>query len=227
MIRVVPLIFKIYANAHFAQSIAQNLFPISISLRQGMYLVSLINRYKPFLLLELGVGYGISSLWIQAAKHTPKKHIAVDPYGPKPNNPIITQTLSQQPNLHFHQNISSQHYTANLNQKGKQVDFVFIDADEKFDSVVTDMYFVTKVLKKNGIVVIRNIWNPSVRKAMLFFIKNLPYQIEGITTHEQKIIRHVPFIGELLLRIKCRPLDFLVLKLTKKDHREWNHFVPF
>lgn len=98
------------------------------------------------------------------------------------------------------------------------------DARQWFDSVMTDMYFLSRILRQHGIVIIRNVWSMPVRKALMFYIKNLPYALEGFGFWETWLVRHVPIVGELVLRLRIRPLDLCVLRLTGKDSRSWGHF---
>lgn len=227
MEKITHILDKIYSDPTFAQSIADDIFPISISKKQGLFLNVLLEKYTPHSLLECGYGYGVSSLWIQSSTHKPKKHIIISESVPQSKSKIITKILSKQSGLLCNTNITSQYFMAQMAKKRRKFDCILLDADERFDGVVTDMYFATQIVKKEGIIIMRNIWNPSVRKAMLFYIKNLPYQIEFFSPLERRIVVNGMFLGEFLLKKKCARLGFLVLKLKKNDTRVWNHFIPF
>lgn len=222
MKNISKLLQKIYSDATFAKNISEDIFPTSISLEQGQFLSEFVKKNRPDTVIELGLGYGISSLWINL-KYKPKKHIIVDPFRLQTKNEVIYQLIKKQQHIQLVENNISQVFLANFYNKGKKADMVFIDADENFDAVITDLFFVTKILKNNGIVIIRNLWNPSVRKAILFFLRNLPYRVDDFF----KIHLLPPFLGEKILQHKFGKLDFVILRLYEKDQRRWNHFVNF
>lgn len=224
------IIDLLYSDKGYADRIAPDIWPMAINKAQGMFLMQLINRYKPRTFVELGFRYGISSLWIQSASNKPRKHVIIDPYHHIPHPPkksTIDDFIKQQKGVHFIENMTSQEYLATLSYKSEQADMVFIDASQWFDSVMTDMFFVTRILAVNGRVVLRNIWSRPVRRAVMYYLRNLPYSLDRVAPWREWIIKHVPVIGELLLRLTIRPLDLCVMRLTEKDSRQWNHFVPF
>jgi len=230
MINARNIIDGIYDNPTYRDGIANDIFPMAINKDQGMFLVKIINRYRPKTVIELGFRYGISSLWIQSAANKPDQHIIVDPYHHIPNPPkksTIDAYIKNQKGVFFVERMTSQEYLAKFLQEKKRADLVFIDASQWFDSVMTDMYFVSRILRTNGIVVIRNIWSRPVRHAVMYYLKNLSYSLEGVSDGKQWVIKHVPVVGELLLRVIIRPLDLCVMRLTQKDTREWNHYIPF
>lgn len=224
------LLDRIYADQEFANAIAPDLFPVSINDTQGKFLVRVIDRYKPKVMVELGFRYGISALWVQSAAHHPSRHIIIDPYHHIPNPPkrfTIDEYIKKQKGVMLEERVTSQEYLAGLLSKKTKVDMVLIDASQWFDSVVTDMYFVSRILRVRGIVVIRNIWSRPVRRAVMYYLKNLPFTIVGIAPWQEWIIKHVPVIGELLLRAVIRPRDLCVMQLTRTDNREWDSYIPF
>ncbi len=216
------LLHKIYSHKKF-----EHYFPISINFHQGSYLRKLINQLKPKTIIELGCGHGVSTLWIQSASHTPKQHHTVDPTVQskqlaghayfKTNHQIIT-------------NLTSQQYLAMLDKKKHSADFIFMDADERFDGCMTDCYFAFRVLEQNGHLVIRNLWNPSVRNVCKFLIMNLPVRPIGLPTWYTRLIAHspAPVLGTLLyFSTKMYSAEFLILKKIATDQRNWNHFIKF
>lgn len=225
---------RIYTDESFSRRIANDVFPVSINYGQGVFLSSVVDAYRPKILVELGFRYGISSLWIQSARYAPGTHVIVDPYHHIPVPPksaIIDDFIRKQKGVVVEEHLTSQEYLASISHKGRHVDMVFIDASQWFDSVMTDMYFVSRLLKIGGVVVIRNLHNPAVRKALMFYLRNLPYRVEHIPAWKNWVITTVPFVGELLLRLIQRPLGLCVIRLTGEDERvtkdKWKHFISF
>jgi len=216
---------KIYEPS-LSESVSRVLFPTSISLKQGLFLQKITEKYKPKKIIEIGFGYGISSIWINSAKHQSLIHYIVDPNRPMPEYNSIFTFLTNFEHILFVQT-ESQVFLAKAYEKKELFDFIFIDGDERFDGITTDLYFSCKVLRKNGLILVRNIWNPSVRKSLLFYIKNLPLEIEGITKLENFFIKKIPYFDQLILRIRHKKYDFCILKLKAATERKWNHYVPF
>ena len=224
------IIDGIYDNSSYRESIATDIFPMAINRDQGEFLVKIINRYRPDTVIELGFRYGISSLWIQSAAKKPARHIIIDPYHHIPSPPkknTIDAFIKKQKGVVLEERVTSQEFLAGYLQEHKTADMVFIDASQWFDSVMTDLFFVSRILKVGGIVVLRNIWSRPVRRAVMYYLKNLPYSLDSVSPWKQWVITHVPVFGELLLRASIRPLDLCVMRLVRKDVREWDHYVPF
>lgn len=234
MTKARQLVERIYTDEVFSHGIAPDIFSDSISHAQGIFLSQCVDAYRPAHVVELGFRFGISSLWIQSARHAPASHVIVDPYHHIPAPPVSTvidDFVKKQKGVVLEDTLTSQEYLARALSKQRHVDMVFIDASQWFDSVMTDMYFVSKVLKIGGIVIIRNLYNKPVRKALMFYLRNLSFVVEGVPLWVQWVIRHVPVVGELLLRYVQRPLGLCVIRLTGPDERVtknlWRHFVSF
>jgi predicted O-methyltransferase YrrM len=230
MTAIAQLLTHIYDDASFRDAIAPDIFPMAVSKKEGMLLATLIDRYTPRVFVELGFRYGIASLWIQSAEHKPDRHIIIDPYHHIPYPPrkkTIDDLIKKQAGVTLEEHKNSQEKLAELSYDGIDVDMAFIDASQWFDSVITDLYFLTRILRKDGIVVIRNMWRTPVRKAVMYYLKNLPYAIVGIAPWQEWIIKYVPIVGEVLLRVIVRSVGLCVLQLKEKDNRTWDHYVPF
>lgn len=230
MSSVTALLERIYNDADFASGIAPDMFPVSITKEQGIFLRNKVSFIRPHTLIEIGMRYGVSSLWIQSTSARPKTHIIIDPFHHFPHPPkslVIDDLLKKQKGVTIVDTLSSQEYLASCLRAKMSADVVFVDASQWFDSVMTDMYFISRILRRNGRVMVRNIWSPSVRKALIFYIRNLPYRIVGCPRYFEWCIKHLPIVGEILLRLYVRPVDILVLRLSGTDRREWNHFIPF
>lgn len=222
------LLQKIYSDTRFAQTISAKLFPIAISRTQGEFLRSFIETHKPETIIECGFGFGISALWFLSSRHQPDKYYIVDPFREHSRGAeMICAYVRAHSHVQLDDTQTSQQFLAEFEKSGKKVDFIFNDADERFDGLMSDMYFSTRILSVGGHVIIRNVWNPSIRKVILFCIKNLPYDTPQFTRFERFLIEHIPYFGERQLRKRIGELDFIILRLREVDTRDWNHFVSF
>lgn len=199
--------------------------PTSVNQAEGKYLCQLIQKFKPKILVEIGLGFGIATLWMESGRIRPKQHFVIDPY-PEIGQQIIAKVHLK--NVKIIKNISQVYLAGLINNYLQTVDMFFLDGDQKFDGLTTDLYFITKLLRVNGLIIARNTWNPSVRKCSMFYLKNLPYRIIFASPFENLLIKNCIF-GEIYLRFvnRTRSYRFLVLQKTKEGHRPWNHFINF
>lgn len=205
-------------------------FPVAVSQREGQFLAGLVQCVRPKILIEAGLGYGLSALWLEYGPHRPDMHVIVDPFPDSYQS--FGKKLIRKSGLKIVSLVteSSQEYFASLIETKKEsIDMIFLDANERFDGCMTDMYFVTKLLRPGGVVAIRNMWNPSVRKASWFYYKNLPYSLMYCPSWINQILRKMPIVGILAFRALCKfnLLNYCILQKTGADNRQWDHFIPF
>jgi len=67
----------IYFGEEFAEQ-RKKYFPTSINYGEGSFLNKFVNDFKPKLIVEIGLGYGISTLWMEKGPFRPKQHYAID-----------------------------------------------------------------------------------------------------------------------------------------------------
>src|ERR687896_265219 len=61
---------------------------------------------------------------------------------------------------------------------GRQFDFAFVDGDHRFEGVFLDLYYMTRLVKPGGLIVIDDMWMPAVRTAGAFVERNLGATLE-------------------------------------------------
>lgn len=233
--QVQKLLKRIYQQPGFSATIAPDFFPSSISSEEGLFLQNFLTKNRPQVLIECGFGYGATSLWFLSSPHRPKQHLIVDPFRLKTKGDKIYQLVKKFPQVKFEEKQTSQQFLANFakqksgkQKSSRQVDLIFLDADQMFDAFVSDIHLASRVLKIGGFIIVRNTWNPGIRKGIMFFFKNLDLDLPQFSPLEKTLMRQLPWFGELWLRWKRKfNGDFCVLQLTKPDHRPWNHFIHF
>jgi len=218
-----------YSSSSFFDIPREKLFPTSITQIQGLFITELLSKCRPQNIIELGGGFGISCLWIENCCHWPHHHTVVES---DRKSCQLLSTVKKELNLKSIKIVhdSTQHYLATkLASEPTLADVFFIDACELFDGLMVDLHFCNKLLAINGLIILRNSWNPSIRKAVSFVLENLPYELvpqtnDLLTKHSLKSI----FIRDAALkRVGSLSCDFLILKKTSADLRPWNHFSAF
>jgi hypothetical protein len=105
---------------------------------------------------------------------------------------------------HVYHNNSAALSMAELYASTSCADLIFMDDGHKYDDNMLELYFSTRLLRPGGILVIDDIWMPSVKVTLAYATSNLPFvQIHGL--YER---------GVVLLK-------------TGNDDREWDFHVEF
>lgn len=147
--------------------------------------------------IEVGLAFGGSALAIGEALVTVAgasgEHLIVDPlqttgWGRVGWSAIESArldaiaTLIEEP---------SQVALAQMVRDGRQADAAFVDGDHRFDGVFVDLYFLGRLVRPGGLVIVDDLWMPSIRAATHYFERNL-----GWTSHQ------APFYGGAFDRLK-------------------------
>ncbi|QYN31963.1 class I SAM-dependent methyltransferase [Pseudonocardia sp. DSM 110487] len=134
-------------------------------------------------IVEIGLAYGSSALAIgEALVSVPRKrplHVIIDPLQETTWSNVgwelirssgldATSRLVLQP---------SSQALAGLVEQGFTADAAFVDGSHRFHEVFTDLYFLRKIVRPGGIVVLDDYWWPSVRTAIHYFESNMGWLV--------------------------------------------------
>ncbi|GAA0319659.1 O-methyltransferase [Kineococcus aurantiacus] len=171
---------------------------------QGSYLYELARLTAAAKTLEVGLGFGSSAVYIMAATRLP--HVVVDPWARSYRYAGLQNIAAEGfAGLVDHRERASQIELAELVRQQCTFDLIYVDGGHKFDETLVDVYFCAQLLAVGGHMVIDDLWMPGVRRVRDFILAN----------------------REDLTQMPCPVEDFLHLRRTGYDTREWNHFVPF
>ena len=227
--------------------------PHSISRSEGAFLQSLIAEYKPIQTLEVGMAYGISTLFIcdALARVGGTKHIVIDPGQEQSYRNIGRHNVDKAgfgKMIEFYE-MTSDRALPQLAEKGTKLDFAFIDGWHTFDFTLVDFYYVDKMLKPGGVVVLDDADWAAVRKLCRYIATNLSYKV--IVPEKEKqylnfswernflnILLKTPGIGPLMRRLlkpeivdsdKVLGLSGSSIAFLKEsdDKRSWDHHAEF
>lgn len=178
------------------------LFPVAIPQSEGEALRDWVGREGAANTIEIGLGYGISALFIceglltNGAAHP--HHVVLDPnqetrfagcglqfldeagvarlieYHPEPSEIVLPQLLA----------------------KGRGFDLAFVDGNHRFDGVFLDLVYLGRVVRKGGIIFVDDYQLPSTARAVSFCTTNLQWTIEDMSTqdprHQWAVLRTAP-----------------------------------
>lgn len=180
-----------------------------ISREQGTLLAALHARIRPQVSIEVGMAYGYSTIFIADAMHEGGygQHFAIDPFQRTHWKGIALAAMDA---LDFglrvrHVNDFSLPALVRMHEQGVRADFVFIDGMHTFDGAFVDFVCADRLLNVGGVIVLDDMWMPSIRKVAAFVRANL---------------RH--------FEVLATPVDnVLCVRKTGLDTRAWDHFVDF
>lgn len=144
--------------------------------------------------IEIGLAYGYSALHIceglVSGNGADAKHVVIDPWQSIESG-FAGCGLKNLGKAGVHDMVEvfedeSQLVLPRLVREGRQFDFAFIDGNHRFDAVFLDLYFLGRLVKKEGIVFLDDYNLPGIRSAAAFFIKNIGWTVEEIGEGEER-----------------------------------------
>lgn len=132
--------------------------------------------------VEVGLAYGSSALAIGEALVTvgapEPRHVVIDPFqesafGNAGWEMVCAARLDGIASLVAEQ---SSFALARLAASGFRADAAFVDGSHRFHEVFVDLYFLRKIVRPGGLIVLDDDWAPSVRTAIGYYEHNLGWE---------------------------------------------------
>jgi predicted O-methyltransferase YrrM len=137
----------------------------------GELLQRVIADLQPKVSLEIGLAYGVSTLFICeaiAALPDPGVHIILDPFQNGKWRGVGLKNLERAGFgrlVEFHEE-RSELALARFVAEGRRVDFAFIDGLHRYDQAFVEFYFVNRLLRPGGVVLFDDAIRPSVKRVI-------------------------------------------------------------
>jgi predicted O-methyltransferase YrrM len=202
------------------------LAPHSIEREQGEALRDLAIAEAAERTIEVGLALGMSALFLcQALLPRGGRHVAIDPFQRESWNGAGLRTLRDAGVNELVEVIEeeSQLALSRLVAERREFDLAFVDGDHRFEGVFLDLYFMTRLVRPGGLVVVDDMWMPAVRTAVAYVERNLAATLEpnaltnGFRWRRRRLSRGVP----------AGTGDTAVLRLPKeRPALRWDEFVP-
>lgn len=168
-----------------------NIFPLEwhIGHRDGEYLQFLIRKFQPQRSLEIGLAYGVSSLYICDALSEVKGeviHTIIDPLQGSLYKNIGLLNLERaglDGMVEFHE-APSEHTLPLLWRGNRKFDFIFIDGCHEFAYCFLDFFYSSKLLVKNGVLVFDDCDFPTIRKVVDYVDEHPGFKRLGSVKYE-------------------------------------------
>ncbi|MEO6456046.1 MAG: class I SAM-dependent methyltransferase [Ginsengibacter sp.] len=220
---------------------------------QGYFLQGILKKIRPKTTLEIGLAYGISSLFIlEVIKDLENKngsHIIFDPYPDIYWNNIGLLNISKagyESLVDFRKLFSDEGLIQLINEK-KRIQFAYIDSTKVFDILLADFYFINKILDIGGVIVFDDCGFPGVKK-LVKLISKMPFYKIYDTYHKEPetikktvikksasfILQHLPLRNKIFPGLdfktdKQNGIDYHCIAFLKtgNDERSWDWHVDF
>jgi predicted O-methyltransferase YrrM len=186
------------ALAHSDGSV-HTLFPVAASAAEGEALRDWVIRERATRTIEIGLGYGISTLYICEALlangNEAAPHVAIDPNQASRFANCGLQFLDEAGigGRVEHHAEESQIALPRLLSGGSRFDFAFVDGNHRFDRVFLDLIYLGRLLEPGRIVFVDDYQLHSIARAASFCCTNLGWQLEEISPpddlHQWAVLR--------------------------------------
>jgi predicted O-methyltransferase YrrM len=195
-----------------ADGTARRLAPLAISPTEGEALRGWVLRERPTRTIEIGLGYGISALYVceglLANGNLAARHVVVDPYQVKLGNCglQVLEEAGLAPLVEHHAQ-ESQLALPRMLGEGRHLDLAFVDGNHRFDAVFLDLVYLGRLLRPGAVVFLDDHQLPAVARAASFCLHNLGWTLEEVSPadalHQWAVLRTSRTADE-------RPFDFYV-----------------
>lgn len=191
------------------------IFPFAVHPREAEVLEEWVKREDAASTVEIGLGYGLSTLFIcrglLANGHESARHVALDPNQTRGFSACGLQAIDEAglgAMVEFHEEASETGLPRLLVQ-GRSFDLAFIDGNHRFEFVFLDLMYLGRLVRPGKVVFLDDYQLPSIKKAVRFCTTNLEWALE-----EERVADD--FHHWAVLRTPAVPLE-----------RTFDHFVDF
>lgn len=175
------------------------LFPVAVYPAEGEALREWVLREGASRTIEIGLGYGISTLHICEGllgnTDAIAQHLAIDPYQATRFANCGLQFLEEAgvAELVEHHAQESQIALPRFLEEARRFHLAFVDGNHRFDGVFLDLVFLGRLVRAGGIVFVDDYHLPAVARAASFCLTNLGWTLEEVSPaddlHQWAVLR--------------------------------------
>jgi predicted O-methyltransferase YrrM len=176
-----------------------HLFPVAVGVAEGEALRGWVSREGATRTIEIGLGYGISALFVCEGLvrngDAAARHVVVDPYQATRFGNCGLQVLEEAgvASLVEHHAEESQIALPRFLSEGRRFDLAFVDGNHRFDGVFLDLVYLGRLLRPGAIVLVDDYQLPAIARAASFCSTNLGWTLEDVSPvdelHQWAVLR--------------------------------------
>jgi len=152
--------------------------PAGMRQSQGERIADMVQAERASLTIETGFALGLSGLFMSLGAMRGgaqiRQHVAMDPGEADRWQDAGIRSFEDAgiaECLEFY-NERSEHVLPRLLEEARRFDVGFVDGDHRFESVMSDLMLIGRIVKPSGLVIVDDTWMPSVRTAVGYFVNN-------------------------------------------------------
>jgi predicted O-methyltransferase YrrM len=167
-----------------------SLFPVAASAAEGEALRGWVTGEGATQTIEVGLGYGISTLHVceglLANADPTAHHVAIDPYQATRFSNCGLQFLEEAgvAGLVEHHAEESLIALPQFLGETRGFDLAFVDGNHRFDGVFPDLVLLGRLVHAGGIVFLDDYQLPAVARAASYFVTNLGWTLEEVSAQD-------------------------------------------
>jgi predicted O-methyltransferase YrrM len=170
---------------------AHDLFPVAVGAAEGEALGEWVVREGATRTIEVGLGYGVSALFLCEALlrngDPAARHVVVDPYQATRFANCGLQVLEEAgvASLVEHHVEESQIALPRFLSEGRRFELAFVDGNHRFDRIFLDLVYLGRLLGPGAIVFVDDYQLPAVARAASFCVTNLGWRLEAVSPADE------------------------------------------
>jgi predicted O-methyltransferase YrrM len=190
-----------------------SIFPVAATAAEGQALREWVTRTGATQTIEIGLGYGISALFVCAGLlengDAAASHVVIDPHQATRFRSCGLQFLGEAGvrSIVEHEAAESQIVLPRLLTEGRRFDLAFVDGNHRFDGVFLDLVYLGRLLHPGGIVFVDDYQLPAIARAVSFFVVNLGWTLEEVSPDDEL---HQWVVVRTATEPDTRPFDYYV-----------------
>jgi predicted O-methyltransferase YrrM len=171
---------------------AHRIFPVAITAAEGQALRDWVIRERASRIIEVGLGYGISALFVCEGLLTNQAsdahHVVLDPNQATRFANCGLQFLDEAGVSELVEFVptASEIALPRFLAEGRRFDLAFVDGNHRFDGVFLDLIYLERLVRPGGIIFVDDYQLPSVAHAASFCTKNLGWTLDEVSTTEPR-----------------------------------------
>jgi predicted O-methyltransferase YrrM len=209
-------------------------FPSGVTWDTGSILYRLVREHTCRRTLEIGLGFGLSALFICQAHQDQGGgfHTAIDPHEDGHYQSIgrLNVRRAGLDGALRHVPAPSFEVLPRLVDAGERFDLAFIDGRHHLDFALVDFFYVDKLLNVGGFVAFDDLWVPGIRRVVSFVLRDRAYVLQPVRSDVRRpfwrtmastALRILQDPLGLHLRVAAIPQNIAVLRKLSEDTRDW------
>lgn len=199
--RVRPVIDRLVREGTVTSALdgsTHDLFPVALSPGEAEGLKGWVVLEGASRTIEVGLGYGISALHICEGLlengHPDASHTITDPNQAPRFGDCGLQALEEAgvtDMLNYYRE-PSELVLPRLLEKGEVFDLAFVDGNHHFEHVFVDLFYIERLVRKQGIVILDDYDADGIRRAVAFFVANHGWTIEETILDDHSVVLRTP-----------------------------------